>query len=581
MWSNVFFDYSLHKNFNVGFASHKNDIHIHLSQWQYWWWFWFALVWSLYFLIILRLYNSKTENFNINLNTSLRSHGKWGDFLVAIIPLSWCGNILINSNFILRMIEWQNESSLFTVRIQGKQWYWVYKYSSDTNYRLNNVYINVGHNNWLKCTNQSNLNFNYNESTLSLIFDYEFKQNHKFALNKYQKIKNNLKNINLQSHSTNYSLLQNKIVDKTIPFLFKKNKTTTFDLINKSYNFNKELSKTVGNAIKKIRADKIALKPKFFEYYEYNDGINYNYSWNKMNPINLKKNINLINNKFIGINKKKKLENNINYFSLNSNYSKYYENDRLEDVYETAENLRKKNFKFPVKLLKGTLNKNNVNILKNSTSLNKNIFLNYKVNNDNITQKIPQIEQFWGFRQKRYKKLKSFSFVQSYKYSNTNYNYISNFVNNDNFSKYDLYTGVRNNKHKNELIPVTLARRLLRTKRTLILPAHINITLIAGSYDVVHSWFVPGLGLKIDCVPGRSTHHSLYIDNIGFYYGQCAEICGRYHHHMPIRVCALAFEHFMLWWQTKGLPRMYRSETFSNNKSILLNKFKYKTIVVI
>jgi hypothetical protein len=113
-----------------------------------------------------------------------------------------------------------------------------------------------------------------------------------------------------------------------------------------------------------------------------------------MNPINLKKNINLINNKFIGINRKKKLENNINYFSLNSNYSKYYENDRLEDVYETAENLRKKNFKFPVKLLKGTLNKNNVNILKNSTSLNKNIFLNYKVNNDNITQKIPQVEQF-------------------------------------------------------------------------------------------------------------------------------------------------------------------------------------------
>jgi hypothetical protein len=50
---------------------------------------------------------------------------------------------------------------------------------------------------------------------------------------------------------------------------------------------------------------------------------------------------------------------------------------------------------------------------------------------------------------------------------------------------------------------------------------------------------------------------------------------------MPIRVCALAFEHFMLWWQTKGLPRMYRSETFSNNKSILLNKFKYKTIIVI
>lgn len=102
------------------------------------------------------------------------------------------------------------------------------------------------------------------------------------------------------------------------------------------------------------------------------------------------------------------------------------------------------------------------------------------------------------------------------------------------------------NRHRSELVPVTLARRLLRTKRTLVLPAHVNLTVITNSYDVVHSWFVPGLGLKLDCVPGRSTHHTFYIDNIGFYYGQCAEICGRYHHHMPIRLCALPFEHFVV-----------------------------------
>jgi hypothetical protein len=43
---------------------------------------------------------------------------------------------------------------------------------------------------------------------------------------------------------------------------------------------------------------------------------------------------------------------------------------------------------------------------------------------------------------------------------------------------------------------------------------------------------------------------------------------------MPIRVCALNYEHFLLWWQTKGLPRMYRSQEFMKKKSILLNKFK-------
>ena len=545
MWGTTFLDYSLHKNFNVGFASHKNDVHIHLSQWQYWWWFWFAVVWTLYFFIILRLYNSKTENFNINLNTSIKSHGKWGDFLVALIPLSWCGNILINSNFILRMLEWQNESSLFTVRIQGKQWYWVYKYSSDTNFRLNNVYINVGNDNWLKTTNQSNLNFNYNDSTLSFVFDYEFKKNHKEALVKYNKVKANLTEIALNTNLNTYDVKNsaNNSLNKkyNLIFLYKRN----INLLNKC---------------KKISSSVI------------NNNLNFNYK-NIINTVNHNFNLNLIKNFEILDNE---LTNAKSLLDFKVYKSGNYEQDRLDDLYESSENLRRKSSKFSVKLIKGHLNKNNLNTLNNSDNLKKNVFLNYKVNNANLTQKISQVEQFWGFRQKKYKKLRTFSFVQNYKYDNNTYNHLESFNNNTNFSKYNLYTGVRNNKFKNELIPVTLARRLLRTKRTLIIPAHINITLITSSYDVVHSWFVPGLGLKIDCVPGRSTHHSLYIDNIGFYYGQCAEICGRYHHHMPIRVCALAYEHFMLWWQTKGLPRMYRSKTFIENKSVLLNKFKYK-----
>ena len=98
----------------------------------------------------------------------------------------------------------------------------------------------------------------------------------------------------------------------------------------------------------------------------------------------------------------------------------------------------------------------------------------------------------------------------------------------------------------NSSITSPLYKRLLRTRRMLVLPAHVNLAVITNSFDVIHSWYVPGLGFKLDCVPGRSTHHSLYIDHCGFYYGQCAEICGRYHHHMPIRVCALPFEHFLI-----------------------------------
>jgi heme/copper-type cytochrome/quinol oxidase subunit 2 len=115
---------------------------------------------------------------------------------------------------------------------------------------------------------------------------------------------------------------------------------------------------------------------------------------------------------------------------------------------------------------------------------------------------------------------------------------------------------------------------MLRTKRTLVIPAHVNITAITNSYDVIHSWFIPGLGLKMDCIPGRSTHHTFYVDNVGFYYGQCAEVCGRYHHHMPIRICALPFDHFLLWWHHFGAPK-FIPNNFSKKTSIDYGLRKY------
>ncbi|MCB1711701.1 MAG: hypothetical protein KDH96_04250 [Candidatus Riesia sp.] len=51
----------------------------------------------------------------------------------------------------------------------------------------------------------------------------------------------------------------------------------------------------------------------------------------------------------------------------------------------------------------------------------------------------------------------------------------------------DYHNSVKYNRHRAEIVPVNLARRLLRVKRTLVLPAHVNITLISNSYDVVHS----------------------------------------------------------------------------------------------
>lgn len=611
----------MHTNFNVGFSSHKNDVHLHLSQWQYWWWFWFALLWSLYFLVVIRLILTATENLKPTQNTSLRSHGKWGDFLVALIPLSWCGNILVNSNYILRMIEWQNEASLFVLRIQGKQWYWSYKYSSDTNLRLQSVYLNVGNNNWYKQSPKNNYQLYNQNSTSHFLYEYEFKKMHKTILE--SKNKSNAK-VKLLQHATHTTPLSN---DYTSNFKFKNKYTMPkilyidFKWLNNNRIFSKNLplqntsvvcpsvnnykgiqfsfliDGILTNLSKKFTAvnyTELKVLPETyvsgvrkFDYlklseFKYLDKILHRFVFNKfpqkffnyaftLKPkhYDLSCELTVIEKYFESY----KLYNNSIFFNINSN-THYYDFDKLEDVDESAENLRVQVNKSPIKLIKGLLNKHNVKLLNSMRELSKQIFLNYKTQNAGITEKISQSEQFWGFRQKRYKKLRTFFFNQNYRFSNTTYTVLENFTHHEFYNKYNLYTSVKNNKHKSELIPVTLSRRLLRTKRTLILPAHINITIIASSYDVVHSWFVPGLGLKIDCVPGRSNHSTLYIDNVGFYYGQCAEICGRYHHHMPIRVCALNYEHFLLWWQTRGLNRLYRATKLQKSKSILLTKFK-------
>jgi heme/copper-type cytochrome/quinol oxidase subunit 2 len=205
MWGNIVTESSFQCNFNVGFSNTKSDILIHLSQWQYWWWFWFVFLWSLYFMIILRVLRFRTLKFQPRVVTSLRPHGKWGDLLVCLIPTVWCINILINSNFLLRLIEWQSESSLFTVRIRGKQWYWIYKFDLKDIGDIMSSGKNIGFNKWYFSTNGS----------LDVIDDY-------------------LKIIQLRSTNIFFKKYWNTILDKTIK---TKNDhlTTPYDQIPFSY----------------------------------------------------------------------------------------------------------------------------------------------------------------------------------------------------------------------------------------------------------------------------------------------------------------------------------------------------------
>nr|YP_010836066.1 cytochrome c oxidase subunit II [Evacanthus bivittatus]WGC90082.1 cytochrome c oxidase subunit II [Evacanthus bivittatus] len=89
--------------------------------------------------------------------------------------------------------------------------------------------------------------------------------------------------------------------------------------------------------------------------------------------------------------------------------------------------------------------------------------------------------------------------------------------------------------------------RLLEVDNKVVLPFNTNIRLLFTSSDVIHSWTVPSLGLKVDCSPGRINQGSININRPGIYYGQCSEICGANHSFMPICLESINMNMFINW----------------------------------
>lgn len=464
MWGNIITETAFIQNFHFGFPTKQSDILLHLTHWQYWFWFWFTYYMTLYYFIFLRLIRYRVLKMSPKLATSFRSHGKWGDLLVCFIPLSWCTNILSNSNFILRMIEWQSESSLFTLRVRGKQWYWVYKYELKTLANISSTAINLGNNFWI------NKNFTNQHHYLGLI-----QEKH-----------------NLSANHLTWSTSGGKhYINNSIS-------------VSSSINNNEYSAQTVFTTAVTASSQPHLRSQATNNYY-----LKHNYAW-RAATLNLPEFTYPTEN-----------------LSTSSNISNISDaSPRITRTDKTATTLYN-----PVRLLK--------------TSDSSKLKLHYG-NSSSFLQKPTSSNFYLVVKQKRYAPTS----MTSNKYALNN----DQFLTKTNFSASNKLFLAQQQSHRSEITNLQSNRRLLRTRRVLVLPAHTNITLITNSFDVMHSWFIPGLGVKLDCVPGRSTHHTIHIDHAGFYYGQCAEICGRYHHHMPIRVCALPFEHFLIWWYHYGAP---------------------------
>ena len=95
--------------------------------------------------------------------------------------------------------------------------------------------------------------------------------------------------------------------------------------------------------------------------------------------------------------------------------------------------------------------------------------------------------------------------------------------------------------------------RQLEVDKRLTLPTRTHIRFLITSGDVLHSWAIPSLGIKVDCIPGRLVKIHTFIQREGVYYGQCSEICGALHGFMPIVIEAVAPEayaaHAKKWYK--------------------------------
>ncbi len=575
------------QNFNMSFSNNKSDVLIHLTQWQYWWWFWFAFLWALYYLLVARVFRYRTLKFNPRIASTLRPHGKWGDLLTCLIPVTWCLNILINSNFILKLIEWQSESSLFTLRVRAKQWYWIYKLDLRNIADIFSAPRNLGRNKWQFSTfgdlqtaedylhiMQMRAYNSWSKDFWSELGKKSLKK-HKFNISSPVDVYKSefLKNANLTLYKNVLDRKSFFILNTINTGEFTLDKNTVLDLLNTNpINLSNAILKSnknnlyVGGKTKVFKKDFLfvsGLEEKIFK----------NTFFKKTQITNQKKQKPDLGNISGVVTTIKSWDYLDNY-----SFSSFFENEILNNYNFTKNTIQHPDLDDETRIIKRNAGKNTpIRILKcpntdlffkDSLSSKEGFeLLRFRFNEQKPTLASKPVRPtiYLTFKQKRYnqrtnvgKKTQMFfnkDIGKNQTYSGNPFLKDMSIIEENFGNPTRQYRLVKKAKSRLDTTRVASWNRLLRSRRVLVLPAHINITVITNSFDVVHSWHIPGLGLKMDCLPGRATHHTMYIDNVGLYYGQCAEICGRYHHHMPIRVCALPFEHFLVWWHTFGLPK--------------------------
>lgn len=89
--------------------------------------------------------------------------------------------------------------------------------------------------------------------------------------------------------------------------------------------------------------------------------------------------------------------------------------------------------------------------------------------------------------------------------------------------------------------------RLLDTDNRIIVPFNQIIRILITAADVLHSWTIPSLGIKVDATPGRLNQLNFLINRSRVFFGQCSEICGANHSFIPITIERISLKYFLKW----------------------------------
>lgn len=137
------------------------------------------------------------------------------------------------------------------------------------------------------------------------------------------------------------------------------------------------------------------------------------------------------------------------------------------------------------------------------------------------------------------------------------YKNFSFYLNSSNFSFYEFDSIIEEGSSE---VP-----RLLTCSSDFFLPVNTTSRLLITSTDVIHSFALPSLGLKVDALPGRINQLFSNPSRVGLYFGQCSEICGSNHSFIPIslKVCSVS--------DYDNVSKSYLLDTLRDNFSLTYN----------